>query len=45
MSLPAIRRFKFYVNLATTEQKLRKLLNDFEWAPAAEVLGLESAAA
>jgi len=41
LPLPAVRRFKSYVNLATTEAKARRLLRDFAWAPAAEVLGLE----
>lgn len=40
MALPPARRFKSYVNLRTTERKFQRLLADFSWAPAAEVLGL-----
>ncbi len=36
MNLP--RRFKSYVNLHTTEPKLRSLLRDFQFAPLLEVL-------
>jgi polysaccharide deacetylase family protein (PEP-CTERM system associated) len=40
MDLPPMRRFKSYVNLRTTERKVQRLLRDFEWRPAAAVLGL-----
>ena len=33
MQLPALRRFKYYVGLRTTEAKLRSLLRDFAPAP------------
>jgi polysaccharide deacetylase family protein (PEP-CTERM system associated) len=33
------RRFRSYVNLKSTEPKLRRLLQDFEFAPLVEILG------
>jgi len=38
MTLPPLRRFKYYVGLASTEGKLRRLLADFRWLPARDWL-------
>jgi len=38
--LPALKRFRHYCNLKKTEEKLGRLLGDFEFAPLREVLGL-----
>jgi len=40
MNLPLDREFKYYVNLSTTEAKIRALLTDFNFAPVREVLGV-----
>lgn len=39
MEMGAGRRFRSYVNLRSTEPKLRRLLGDFAFAPLVEVLG------
>lgn len=38
MALPAVRRFKYYVGLASTEPKLRSLLREFHWMGARDWL-------
>jgi polysaccharide deacetylase family protein (PEP-CTERM system associated) len=38
MELPALRRFKYYVGLASTEAKVRRLLRDFRWMGARDWL-------
>lgn len=38
IEMGASRRFRSYVNLRTTERKLRRLCNDFRFAPLREVL-------
>jgi polysaccharide deacetylase family protein (PEP-CTERM system associated) len=38
IAMPARRRFKSYVNLRTTESKLRRLVRDFRFAPVSEAL-------
>lgn len=38
LEMPAIRRFKSYVNLATTRPKLERLIEDFEFRTLAEIL-------
>lgn len=38
LPMPLMRRFKSYVNLGTTFSKLERLLQDFAWGPAHEVL-------
>ncbi len=48
LEMSAGRRFRSYVNLTSTEPKLRRLIRDFDFAPLAEVLrdrGLLSPAA
>jgi len=37
-SAPRLARLRHYVNLSTTEGKLRRLLHDFEFAPLADVM-------
>jgi polysaccharide deacetylase family protein (PEP-CTERM system associated) len=39
-NIPARTRFRHYVNLHTTANKLRKLIHDFEFGPICEVLKL-----
>ncbi|MFH1023643.1 MAG: XrtA system polysaccharide deacetylase [Planctomycetota bacterium] len=39
--LPALARFRHYVNLARTESRLRRLLRDFRFAPLSEVYARE----
>ena len=39
-SVPLLTRFRHYVNLRKTEKKLRALLEDFNFAPVREVLGI-----
>ncbi len=36
MALPAKRRFKYYVGLRSTEEKVRALLRDFRWTSCAD---------
>jgi len=43
MSLPPLRRFKYYVGLASAEDKLRRLLRDFHWLSAREWLSAHRA--
>jgi len=38
LPMPLTRRFKSYVNLHTTMDKLDRLLTDFEWGSAIDVL-------
>ena len=38
MELPPLRRFKYYVGLASAEAKLRRLLGEFRWVGAGEWL-------
>jgi len=44
MALTAVRRFKYYVGLASTEAKLRRLLRDFRWMGARDWLDAHRAA-
>lgn len=41
LDIPLTRGFQHYANLATAEWKLRGLLNDFKFAAAKDVLGIE----
>lgn len=43
MALPALRNFKYYVGLASAEDKLRKLLRDFHWLGARDWLSAHRA--
>lgn len=38
VKMPLHRRFKSYINLATTEDKLKSLLRDFDFVPIKEVI-------
>jgi len=40
LSLPLLKKFRHYYNLKKTEEKLERLLGDFNFAPIKEVLGL-----
>jgi polysaccharide deacetylase family protein (PEP-CTERM system associated) len=40
MKLPFFRAFRHYVNLKKTENRLRRLLEDFEWTTVSDVLKL-----
>jgi polysaccharide deacetylase family protein (PEP-CTERM system associated) len=39
LEMSRYRRFKTYVNLRTTEDKIRKVLSEFEFAPFSDLLG------
>jgi polysaccharide deacetylase family protein (PEP-CTERM system associated) len=41
-NIPLLTKFRHYVNLHSTESKLRKLLRDFQFAPIREVLQIGS---
>jgi hypothetical protein len=38
LSLPAFKSFKYYVNMTTTQPKLRNLLENFRFSTVAETL-------
>jgi hypothetical protein len=40
LAAPLPSRFRHYQNLRSTEEKLRRLLDDFSWASMSEVLSL-----
>lgn len=40
MKIPWKRSFKYYVNLSRTEEKLKRLINDFQFVPVRKVLDL-----
>jgi hypothetical protein len=43
MTLPPLRRFKYYVGLSSAEAKVRRLLRDFRWMGARDWLAAHRA--